>query len=273
MSIRIIKNFTDEEYILSDLGDIVIPANGAIDLGGNEQRLIDLATSESLLKVLSLGTDKIVVNDGIKDYTFAQGIDLIRKVNTPLELDSIGRPVMKVDSKRKYYETVFMGAGDDCTTKQIGSGTEFRFDFSDEKNLVSAPEGYLRKRIDWRFCDLIYMKEGTIYFYNAPKGSYVDMYLVAPAGYPYQIKSADSTGNITKTFQIAQQETIFQRWICKYWIEGSVPMGDELNTEASTDSPAYPYMIWRAEITVPNVEGYQNFHGHWTLEVYRSRSV
>ena len=39
-------------------------------------------------------------------------------------------------------------------------------------------------------CDLIYMKEGTMYYYNAPKGSYMDMYLAAPAGYPYQINLA-----------------------------------------------------------------------------------
>lgn len=273
MSNRIIKNFTDQEYVLSDLGDITIPANGAIDLGGNEQRLIDLATSDSLLQVLALGTDKIAVNDGIHDYTFSQGIDLIRRINTPLELDAMGRPVMRADSRRRDYETVFMGAGDDVVSKTIGAGTEFRFDFSDESNLISAPEGYLRKRINWHFCDLIYMKEGTMYFYNAPKGSYIDMYLVAPAGYPYQIKSVDSAGNIIRTFQIAQQETVFQQWVCKYWIEGSAPMGDELNTEASSDLPAYPYMIWRAEITVPNVEGYQSFHGHWSLEAYRSRSV
>jgi len=50
-------------------------------------------------------------------------------------------------------------------------------------------------------------------------------------------------------------------------------MGDELNTEAAPDLPAYPYFIWRAEMTVPEVEGYEDFHGHFTLEAYRSRSV
>jgi len=147
MSNRIIKNFTDQEYVLPDLGDIIIPANGAIDLGGNEQRLIDLATSDSLLEVLALGVDKILVNDGSKDYGFSQGIDLIRRIVAPLDFDIMGRPIMRADSRRKDYDTVFCGAGDDLLTGQIGEGTEFRWDFSNDNGLVDAPIGFKRKRI------------------------------------------------------------------------------------------------------------------------------
>jgi hypothetical protein len=47
-------------------------------------------------------------------------------------------------------------------------------------------------------------------------------------------------------------------------------MGDELNTESAAENPSPSFFVWRAIITVPEVEGWEDAHGHWSLEVYRT---
>ena len=56
-------------------------------------------------------------------------------------------------------------------------------------------------------------------------------------------------------------------------IEGSAPMGDELNTESAAERPVYPFHSMEAEITVPDVTNISELHGHWTLEIYRPKTV
>lgn len=281
MSQRTIKNYTDEDLILKDLGDVIIPANGALDIGGNENQLLSLASSEDLLEALSQGIDKYQVNDGLKDLSFSQGIELIRKIQRPTEIDELGRWVVRADSRKAAWDTVFQGVGDDLATGKIGGGQEFRFDFDapleDERWLTAEtdptiPEGYLRQRIDWTFCDWVYIKEGTIYFFNAPKGSYLDFWIIAPPGGVFERKRLNSKLGIVKTkYQVPSDGDPVKamHFVIKYPIEGNAPMGDELNTESAAEVPAYPGMIWRFEVTVPNVENIELIHGHWSLELYR----
>ena len=186
MSQRIIKNYTDEDLEIEDLGDVLIPANGALDIGGNEQRFIELASSEDLFNALVKGIDSYQVNDGLKDLTMSQGTDLIRKIQRATEIDELGRWVVRSDSRKTDWDTVFQGAGDDMVTGEIGGGVPFRFDCEAEADDIrwrtddSIPTGYKRQRIDFTFNDWVFVKEGTLYFYNMPKGAYVNMWIVAP---------------------------------------------------------------------------------------------
>lgn len=271
MSQRTIKNYTTEDYIISDLGDVVIPKNGAIDLGGDENRLIELATSDDLLNALSQGVDKFQVNDGIKDLSMSMGIDLIRRIQRIAPTDEFGREVVRSDSRRADWDVVFQGAGDDMTTGRIGAGIPFLFDFSSAENFVTAPTGYKRKRIDWTFANHIYVKEGTFYFYNMPKGSYIDMYLVAPPTSYYPTKTLDDKQNVVRSYAQAGAIAVpFMHWVVTYHMEGSCPMGDELNTESAAEHTTPPGTIFRAEITVPEVTNWEQSHGHWSLEIYRT---
>ena len=273
MSIRIIKNYTDQDRVLTDLGDITIPKNGAIDIGGDESRLIQLACSENLLTILSEGINKFQLNNGARDLGFSDGLDLIRRVSQVSETDPQGRWLIRTESRRTGYDATFSGAGDDMANKIIGGGVPFIWDFSDNTNLVTAPAGFKRKRIDWHFMDMIYPKEGKVCYHNAPKGSYIDMFLVCPSMMPYAIKTIDSNGNVIRSYRIATKETPFMNWICKYWVEGSSNSYDTLTTEGSTDYPALSYLIWRTEITSPDIPELSDFHGSWILESYRPRSI
>lgn len=191
--------------------------------------------------------------------------------------DSRGRWVIKTESRRRDWETIFAGIGDDLQGETEGRGTPFLFDFSvpvEDTRWITAPAGYKRQQINWQFLDPVNIKEGTIYFYDIPKGSYYDFYIVCPAGGYYYKKTYDpSTYEVIKTPTLATEDTIFTRWVCNYYMEGSAPMGDELNTEAAAEYSIPSYFIWRAEYTIPEVTDWELAHGHWTLELYKPRSV
>jgi len=275
MSQRTIKNYTDEDLIIQDLGDIIIPANGAVDLGGDERKLMDLASSDDLLQALGQGTDKYQVFDGLRNLPFSQGIDLIRKIQRPTEVDELGRWVVRSDSRKSGWDTTFQGQGDSLATGEIGGGTPFRFDFSapaeDPRWITTdVPDGFIKQKIDWSFCDWVFAKEGTIYFYDIPKGSYCDFWLIAPPGGVFVRKKLDAHQEVQSfNFPSGNRQIKFMHWVIKYPMEGSAPMGDELNTESAAGTPAYPGLIWRAEFTIPKVDGWEKAHGHWSLEVYR----
>lgn len=274
MAQRIIKNYTEQDYILSDLGDITLPANGAIDIGGSEQHLIEIASSDDLLAALAQGTTNFQLNDGLKDLSFSEGIDLIRKIQRPTEVDDLGRWVVRSDSRKTDWDVVFQGAGDDCSTGILGGGIPFRFDFSalpdDLRWDENAPTGYKMQTIDWMFCDWTFLKEGTLYFYNMPKGSYVNFTIVSPPGTVYFKKIATSDLTVLKEQLPTNNKWItWMHWVINYGMEGSCPMGDELNTESAAENAAPSFFIWRAQICVPNITGYEDAHGHWSLEIYR----
>lgn len=275
MSQRIIKNYTENDVIIKDLGNKTIPANGAIDLGGNESVLIELATSDDLLEVLSQGVEKFQLNDGVRDLGFSDGIDLIRKIQRPTEIDRLGRWVVRADSRKKGFETVFTGRGDSDDGK-YGEGTWFKWDFSapsSDSRWISAPEGYKAQRIEWRFVDWVLLKEGAIYSFNMPKDSYVNMFVYVRPGDYYIHKTISKTGDVTEVPKVAEETTIISRWISYLSMEGTIEVGDELNTESAMEKPTPDSAIWAADFYVPEVENWEQAHGHWTLEIYRYKSV
>ncbi len=275
MAQRIIKNYTDQNLVIADLGDIVIPANGALDIGGNEVRLIELSASDDLLDAISLGTESYQVNDGIRDLSKSEAIDLIRKIQRPTEVDNLGRWVIRSDSRKTDWDAIFQGAADDLTTGEVGKGTPFTFDFSAPADDLRwdnehAPAGYKMQTIDWRFCDWVYIKEGTLFYYNAPKGSFMNFFVVAPPGTGYIEKFSQEDLTVAKrTLPTNNKWIAFIQWLAHYNFEGSAPMGDELNTESASDNASPSFFMWRAQICVPDVTGYEQTHGHWALEMYR----
>lgn len=275
MAQRIIKNYTDQDLIIADLGDILIPANGALDIGGDEVKLINLASSDDLLDIISLGVDKCQVNDGARDLSKSEAIDLIRKIQRPTEVDNLGRWVVRSDSRKTDWDAIFQGCGDNLETGEVGGGIPFTFDFSvssDDPRWDNehAPTGYKMQTIDWRFCDFVYIKEGTLFYYNAPRGSYMNFSVIAPPGTSYVEKFSNPDLTVSKKTLLTNTNWVeFIRWLVHYSFEGSAPMGDELNTESASDNASPSFFVWRAQVCIPDVPGYEQAHGHWALEMYR----
>lgn len=277
MAQRTLKNYTAQDLILRDLGMEVIPANGAKDLGGNESRLLELASSEDLILALVQGTDKYQVNDGSKDLTLSEGIELIRKIQRPTEVDELGRWVVRADSRKAGWDTVFQGAGDNMITNEVGGGTPFTFDFSAPVDDLrwhneSAPQGYKRQIIDWQFCDQLYVKEGAVYYYNLPKGTVMNASILSPPGTYIENKSYNPEDlSVVRSYGYNPGPNYIQfvHWVINYQLEGSAPLGNELNTESAAEVPAQPWFVFRNIIDVPEVPGWEQAHGHWSLEIYR----
>jgi hypothetical protein len=279
MAQRIIKNYTDTDTTINDLGELIIPSHGAIDVGGSESRLIELANSDDLLSVLAQGIDKFQLNDGVQDLGFSDGIDVIRRIETKTQRDQLGRWIVRSDSRRKNYDTVFIGCGDDIANNKIGGGPEFRFDFSapeSDPRWIPAPEGFKRQRIDWRFIDTTYIKEGVVYFFNAPKGSYLDFRFLIPNGYPFFKKHVNPINDEPywdQDLTFTTKDTVIGEWVIKHWVEGSCPMGDYLNTEAAHENPSPSFVTYRFEVTAPISTEIEQFHGHFSVELYRGRTL
>jgi hypothetical protein len=172
-----------------------------------------------------------------------------------------GRPLVRTDSRPVGTITMFTCAGDDAA---IGDGTPIFWDFSNSDDEVAAPDGYKRKRIEVSFCDPIYLKEGTNYFFNTLKGSYIDFYMVCPSGQYYYDRS------LTPTLA-SGGDVVVNHYLNHHFFAGDCPMGDELNTEACADT-ALPinYKIW-IEVTVPSGDG--SSYGWGSMELYRARNI
>lgn len=194
--------------------------------------------------------------------------------------DEGGKWIVRADSRPPNYDVCFIGAGDDLQNSSIGTGQELRWDFeNDENSDPNPPEGFQRKLVNFQLLDGAYLKEGTAYFFNAPKGSHIDMYILCPPGGYYQkktpIQNADGSVTVNVEFLQATELTVVEHPVIKFFIEGSCPMGDELNTEAASYVMSPYYLIWQIMVTTPDVTGnnWQAFHGHFNLELYRPRSL
>jgi len=172
-----------------------------------------------------------------------------------------GKPSIRSESRPDGTSSYFTTRGDSASG--IGDGTRLEWDFSNADNDVSAPSGFKKKQIEAQFADNIWVKEGTVYFYNTPKGATIDFFVVCPAGQYYY----DRNG----TPQLASEDVVLSHYVVAHPMQDSAPMGDELNTEAATIDAVPPTYKFRIEVTTPDTDTQSN--GYAELEVYRERSV
>jgi len=181
------------------------------------------------------------------------------------------QPVHPVDEYNKQYvragsrpldkTTYFTMIGDSDTG--IADGKQISWDFATAEDLILDESAWKRKRVEFKFIDNINIKEGAIYFFNAPFGSYIDLSVVCPAGAYYLAND--------KTPRYAFVDTPIDHFVSHHMMYGDCPMGDELNTEeASMEVPFY-YKYW-IEITAPVVADLSKFKGFCSLEIYRPRT-
>ena len=163
--------------------------------------------------------------------------------------------------------TWFTTCGDNVTvgSEEIGSiDNRIAWDFSNTDNdVVSPPTGFYQKSIEFEFLDDLYIKEGTIYFHDALKGSYVDLYVVCKDTKYY----LNNAGTPTQ----ASGDTKVYHYVTAHPMTGSVPMGDELNTEQAMENPVSTDFKFCVVITVPDTDAVS--HGVIELECYRSRTM
>ncbi len=188
-----------------------------------------------------------------------------------------GRPIVRADTRPLDTQTYFTMCGDDSTS--IGGGMELRWDFSNDDQLYTGPEvpsGYKAKGFDFRFNCPVHVKDGTVYFFDAPWGSRAIFQIIVPTGlyYPntHGVIPASALGlSGNKKYSQATEDTVYHTYLNCHFMYGDCPMGDELNAEGASIDPIPTTWFMRGIIIAPSAEA--TFKGYASLEIYRCHTV
>lgn len=188
-----------------------------------------------------------------------------------------GRPIVRSDTRPLDTQTYFTDAGD--SDNNIGDGVELRWDFSNDDDLYTGsevPSGYKAKEIKIKFLCPVYLKDGAVYFFDAPWGSYLQMDIMAPSGsyYPNPAGAIPASalglsGN--KMYSYASEDTVVHRYTNKHFVHGDCPMGDELNAEGCMIE-ALP-IGWYIRGLIVTLDDDNLSKGYSSLEMYRCHSI
>ena len=188
-----------------------------------------------------------------------------------------GVPIVRADSRPLNTEVYFTMCGD---STGIGDGVEFAWDFSNDENDYSnplwIPSGFKAKRITAKFNCPIWMKDGTMYFFDAPWGQHISMFVGVPAGsyYPNPAGSipASMLGLTTGgMYSYADEDIPYSSYVMKHRMYGSCPMGDELNAEGAA---LYPIPVgWHVCGLIVTPESDNTSKGYASLEMYRCHTM
>jgi len=200
----------------------------------------------------------------------------------PLEEEEIpktpdGVPIVRADSRPLDSEMYFTMCGD---STGIGDGTAFVWDFSnsdnDFENELWIPPGFKAKHLAVTFNCPVWLKDGTMYFFDAPWGQHISMFVGIPAGSYYPNKAGTIPGSMLgqtdgKMYAYTTEDIPYQSYVMKHRMYGSCPMGDELNAEGAAMSPIPPG--WRVCALIVTPEDDVTSKGFASLEMYRCHTM
>jgi len=201
--------------------------------------------------------------------------------NAPLESSSPetpdGVPIVRSDSRPLGTEVYFTMCGD---STGFGDGAEFSWDFSNDDdefvNPLWVPSGFKAKKITAKFNCPVWMKDGTMYFYDAPWGQNISMFVGVPAGNYYPNPAgmipASNLGLTTGgMYSYAEEDTPYSSYVMKHRMYGNCSMGDELNAEGAA---LYPIPVgWHICGLIITPESDNISKGYASLEMYRCHTM
>jgi hypothetical protein len=156
------------------------------------------------------------------------------------------------------------------------SNSDDLYDPDNTENGPEIPDGYKAKRIDISFTDPVYIKDGTLYFFDAPWGKYCSMYIVVPAGNYYPNSAGSIPASMlglpgSQMYAYASKDVFYTCYVCTHNMHGDCPMGDELNAEgAAVDSLPVGWYI-TGIIFTPDDDNTSK--GFGSFEMYRGRTI
>lgn len=199
-------------------------------------------------------------------------LDLVWYEDAPYMED--GRPIVRADTRPLDTMILFTATGDD---ESIGDGVSLRWDFSNDDDLYTGdevPDGYKAKQILLTFNCPIYLKDGSIYFFDAPWGQYINMDILVPSGGfydhpqgPYPAAALGLSGDKKYAQAPSDSNVVYQRYVHKHSVYGDCPMGDELNAEGCAISAIPIGWFVRGLIITPVSDNVSK--GYGSLEMYR----
>jgi hypothetical protein len=247
-----LTNITGSEIDIEDV-DVQIAAGQTLDVWNLISAAV-LAKSRDMIPYIV--NKQLIGNNGNKTLDPAETLSYAQN---PQPLSADGKALVRADSRPIGTTTYFTSRGDSAG---IGDGNNMWWSFADtDDDIASPPAGWKGKEIDLTFADEVWLKEGTIYFHNALPKSYVHLMILCPDQGFY----LDRDGAV----QQASGDVLINRYVNHHHICGDCPMGDELNTEGSSNAIPAGY-IFRTAIYVPDTDSAS--HGNIEMELYRKRT-
>jgi len=225
--------------------------------------------------------DEITCPNDINHTVTSGSVSIVERHIDTGPVMSDGRPLIRSDTRPLDTQTYFTMVGDCPTTGDFGCGNEMRWDFSNDDDLYDSNDlengpttasGYKCKRIDLVFTDPVYLKDGTIYFFDAPWGANGSMYITVPAGSYYP----NPNGSIPASalglpgedmYSYATKDVFYACYVNKHFMYGSCAMGDELNAEGCQVDAVPAGWFLTAMINIP--ESDTMCKGFISFEMYR----
>jgi len=193
----------------------------------------------------------------------------------PLTPDGV--PIVRSDSRPLGKETYFTMVGD---STGIGDGEIFMWDFSNDDDEFDHPQwipaGFKAKKIQIEFSCPVWLKDGTIYFFDAPWGCYISMFVSVPANNYYPNPAgpipASALGLSGKDmYAYTDHDLPYQSYVRKHHMYQSCPMGDELNAEgAALNAVPIGWKLCGLVVTPDSDVTSKGFAG---LELYRCHTI
>lgn len=277
----LLKNNTPNDIVLGDLCGVTVTASGSLQLD-DLFSMHEISSSDDLLSLIA--SSSIVVNNGSADLNSSSAIRYIslHKHVNPTSPD--GKEIIRSDTRPIGTQTYFTCVGD--TVDGIGTGRDLSWDFSSNEDVYDSAliengptvvSGYKAKRFDVWFNDPAYLKDGAIYFENAPFSSHISMYITVPSGnfYPnasgtYTAEMLGLTGN--QMYAYATNDVLYASYVMKHGMIGDCTMGDELNAEGCQIDPIPAGWYVTGVVVAPEL-GSDSFRGFGSLEMYRKHTV
>lgn len=196
-----------------------------------------------------------------------------------------GRPLVRADTRPMGTQTYFTMSGD--TVSGIGDGQCLKWDFSNNENdydfenptIENPPpvaSGFKAKKINIWFNELVYLKDGAMYFQNADFNTSVYMYITVPPGNyypnaagPIPASSLGLPGD--QMYAYATNDVLYACYVNDHHMMGDCTMGDELNAEGAQIDPIPIGWYITSFIICP--EDNTTFKGSASLEMYRPHTV
>lgn len=274
MTIRTLINLTDTSFVLTDFfGKLVEPYES---FTANNTGDYALQHSNDVAARLLDGSLKL--NNGANDYYGIEAISIILDGDLPKQFTPDGKLIVATANIDRPPGTSaqLLGCGDNLVTGEIGAGPEY---------IISmTPSEGTSAHFDIRYTSDIWLRGGTLKYTGAQIGTYVNLYVIAPAQCPYPAYNGDgvldwideqwvpNTTNTGKYKINMTQDVCFDRYFTKKML-----LGDGLDELILTE----PHKVWfpyymRLELvlpTGPNIDVNQRCSLALTMMIFRSLTI
>lgn len=238
----------------------------ALDYINANPTICDIWFKDSLSEVDTTTLDNIVAaHDG----------EAIPDTESPHTADGV--PIVRSDSRALETETYFTMCGD---STGIGDGKVLLWDFSNDDDLFEypgwVPEGFKAKKVQIRFNCPVYLKDGTMYFFDVPWGCYISMFVSVPANNYYPNTAGDIPASAlglsgNDMYSYTTVDIPYQSYVRKHHMFGTCQMGDELNAEGAALTPVPVGWMVCGLIVTPESDNVSR--GFGSLEMYRCHTM